>query len=107
MDNKWLFNLDHDLLDAGFKLRPKMLDRTYSDESIRVVIYDSVVYMDREDCFNKLQQSPVRLLLPTSQDNIDFIFSLIPWLNSEDGYEVSNEFQSDKYIWEYKSIYER
>jgi len=58
--------------------------------------------VDRADCFDKWSKCPINLPLPKNEKEINFIMKKLKWLQTKEGFEVSNNYEFDKWITEYK-----
>lgn len=64
-------------------------------------IFASVRYMnggiaaDHSDCFDKWRKCPLKLPLPTSQREMDYLLERLKYWGSKKGREASNEFEYD------------
>lgn len=56
---------------------------------------------DNEKCFDKWSKCPVELRLPVIKSEYEYLEFILKWLNTEEGYKVSNEYDFDKWITDY------
>jgi len=60
------------------------------------------VFMEREDCFDKLSTCPVQLPIPKNEEEYAALKTNIVWLIADaTWYAISNEYQTEKWIKEY------
>lgn len=60
------------------------------------------IWIDNVRCFDKLSTCPLQLPLPKSIEELDYLIKQIHFWGTDAGYEISNSYDWDKYITEYK-----
>lgn len=59
------------------------------------------IYIDRKDCFDKLNSCLIKLPLPIDKKQVDFLMKSIDFLLTEEGEIASDTFDYDKWISSY------
>jgi hypothetical protein len=62
---------------------------------------DGKIAIDREDCFDKWSKCPIVLPFPENEKQVQFLIDKINWLKTDEGYKVSNEYETDLWITSY------
>ena len=59
------------------------------------------VALDHVDCFDKWSKCPLNLPLPSTQTQYNFLKEQIEFWSSPEGLNVSNDYQTDKWVRKY------
>ena len=60
-----------------------------------------IVCADHMDTFDKFRKCPIQLPLPESDEQSEYLYKMLEYFNTEEGIEISNECEYDKFIYEY------
>jgi hypothetical protein len=56
---------------------------------------------DHEDCFDKWRKCPLILSLPKNDAQMNYLLNQLEFWSSEEGYNLSNEYEHEKWVYEY------
>ena len=59
------------------------------------------ISLDHKDCFDKWSKCPIILPIPTNEKQLDFLIEQMKYFGSDEGYDVSNEYDWEEYITNY------
>lgn len=58
--------------------------------------YNGIVTADNAECWNKPRQCPLKLRIPSNEDEMEHLLNRLAFWGSTEGYEASNDFGFDE-----------
>jgi len=81
------------ITDAKHKIRIDVRSEKQKDE-----IWP-VIFIDRQDCFDKPAKCPIQLPVPKNEKEYEKLFMYIQLILIDDSwYDISNEYQTEKWV---------
>ena len=62
------------------------------------------IAVDNEGCFDKWRKCPIILPIPENEKQLDFLIEQMKYFGTEEGYDVSNEYDFDRYVHSYDEL---
>lgn len=59
------------------------------------------IAIDHEDCFDKWSKCPLNLEIPTNEEQMQYLLKQLEFWGSEEGYDLSNIYEFDRWISSY------
>lgn len=62
------------------------------------------IYVDHKDCFDKESKCPLRLPLPVTRKQLEYLAERLRFWGSPEGFKISDEFEHEKYDTKYPTF---